>query len=177
MINLQFATYSLLIAFFVSNVYRETWSSHVRRRVAILYVAANGLLAAFTLGWIIAAGDRPESDASDALIDAQIIFSGIVFLVLTLAMAYFGWMYISLLDSNQVKGKSLGLPTGATSLHVKVFYCLALVRAPPARAARRARGGLTRRAQAIFSFRYVWDFTGVNVDWSTVPFGVVRREA
>jgi len=47
--NVQFATYSLLVCFFVSYVYREKWSLLVRKRVYFIYIFGNLALLTFTL--------------------------------------------------------------------------------------------------------------------------------
>lgn len=152
--NLQLATYTLLICFFARYVHRDTWRSSTKRKAVIWFIASNVVSLLFTIGWLIAAGNTSENDVSHAMILAQIFYTGTIFLLITIVMGYYGWKFITIVDQMKNRGSTLIIPSGGSMNQIRFFYVVALL---------------------IFSFRYIYDFSSVNVDFTQVPFGVENK--
>ncbi|KAF2076616.1 hypothetical protein CYY_002102 [Polysphondylium violaceum] len=98
-INLQFATFSLLVLFYAHVVHRATWEGSTRKRFTIAYAVVNTILLILQCVCIgVYFRDTPFDSSSSAentkdkwVNQTQAALTGIVFLLLVSVLAFYGW--------------------------------------------------------------------------------------
>lgn len=91
-INIQFAIFSLLVVFFARVVYFNEWDAKYKRRVVTTYGVLNVFALVFYAIWIILIlhyEDEDNYDAIDLLLTVRFYTSFALFLLLSLALAYY----------------------------------------------------------------------------------------
>lgn len=102
-VNLQFATFSLLVLFFAHLVHRATWEKSTKKIFAISYIAINVIFFVVQSVWVGMGAyyaNKKELDEHSWLEVAQSSFSAVVFLILVFILAGYGWLLYSALKAS-----------------------------------------------------------------------------
>jgi len=101
-VNLQFATFSLLVLFYAHLVHRATWEKSTKKIFAITYIAINVVFIIVQSVWLGMYGYYFKIGTSDDhiwLVTAQSSLAGVVFLILVFILAGYGWLLHSALKA------------------------------------------------------------------------------
>ncbi|KAM9985424.1 hypothetical protein ACTFIZ_008963 [Dictyostelium cf. discoideum] len=118
-INIQFATFSLLVLFYAHVVHRTTWERFTRMRFTIVYSSVNIILLVLQIVWIAV-----YSKYSDVGLLAQIqfILNGVVFLLLVSILAFYGWK-LRIIKQNTNRHLQSQLPLSIIPITFFIFLC------------------------------------------------------
>lgn len=89
-LNIQFATFSLLVVFYAHLVHKSSWERTTKKRFAAAYIAVNAILIimqSVSLGVV----NNKDPDDIDLLGEVQSGIAGFVFLVLVAILAWYGY--------------------------------------------------------------------------------------
>ncbi|GAM23495.1 hypothetical protein SAMD00019534_066700, partial [Acytostelium subglobosum LB1] len=142
-INIQFATYSLLVLFYAHVVHRKTWEQSTKKLFTIIYVCVNTVLLVLQCVWIAfdykdslnqptpsSSGSGSNGDCGGAT-DQQLnqmdqlmyILSGVVFLLLVTILAVYGWRLNRIIKSTKSAQLQSQLPMSIIPITFIIFLC------------------------------------------------------
>lgn len=135
-LNLQIATYSLLVTFYAHVVHRARWEDYYKRRVFGTWAASNIFFLVFSIVWLaLVLGNPSESLPSNgglALV-MRFLVPAIAFCVLVVLLSYYGYKLRKTLLHHPValvplraNGLSVNSITFITVLLCIVFSCRAI---------------------------------------------------
>jgi len=96
--NLQFATFSLLVLFYAHLVHRATWETSTKKIFTVIYFVTNFIFISLQVVLIgLNAHEKiPYDNTTDTVYDkAQLYLSAVVFLILVFILGCYGWMLFS----------------------------------------------------------------------------------
>ncbi|GAM18100.1 hypothetical protein SAMD00019534_012750 [Acytostelium subglobosum LB1] len=141
-INIQFATFSLLVLFYAHVVHRSTWETSTKAIFSIAYISINVLLFILQCVWIAFdykdSLNQPNNDNSTnpnpnpcQTTDTQLtvydqtayILTGVVFLLLVSILAFYGWRLNFIIKSTKSAQLQSQLPISIIPITFIIFLC------------------------------------------------------
>jgi len=104
-VNLQFATFSLLVLFFVHLVQKSNGAKDLQKQYVIAYAVVNVVLLTLQgvwLGFEIYYITDTTEDLPDWIPQSQAGFSGVVFLILVIILARYGWQVHNAIKTSKI---------------------------------------------------------------------------
>ncbi|KAN0028361.1 hypothetical protein ACTFIV_010203 [Dictyostelium citrinum] len=117
-INIQFATFSLLVLFYAHVVHRTTWERFTRMRFTIVYLSVNIILLVLQIVWIAIY----VKYSNGMLQQIQSILNGVVFLLLVSILAFYGWK-LRIIKQNTNRHLQSQLPLSIIPITFFIFLC------------------------------------------------------
>ncbi|KYQ92171.1 hypothetical protein DLAC_07012 [Tieghemostelium lacteum] len=128
-INIQFATFSLLVLFYAHVVHRHSWERVTKKRFTIAYCIVNVVLLILQCVWIaLNYKNTPDGSSSSAeeppwIGQVQSILTGIVFLLLVSILAFYGWRLNIILKTTKSQQFQSQLPMSIIPITFFIFLC------------------------------------------------------
>eukprot|EP00128_Syssomonas_multiformis_P008161 Colp12_sorted_trinity150504_noHs@71 len=88
-INVQFATYSLVVLYFAQVVHKHDWEKSYKRMFYASWIVVNILLIIPLIAWMIAVGDDPVTSEKQFI--ARQVSTAVVFFILVIILAVYGF--------------------------------------------------------------------------------------
>ncbi|KAN0030499.1 hypothetical protein ACTA71_009138 [Dictyostelium dimigraforme] len=117
-INVQFATFSLLVLFYAHVVHRTTWERYTRMRFTIVYLSVNIILLVLQIVWIVIF----VKYSNYLLQQIQAVLNCIVFFLLVSILAFYGWK-LRIIKQNTNRHLQSQLPLSIIPITFFIFLC------------------------------------------------------
>eukprot|EP01133_Synstelium_polycarpum_P001458 gene1458-1691_t len=125
-INIQFATYALLVLFYAHVVHRATWERTTKKRFTIAYILVNAVLLILQCAWVVAdykvTNGYTDLTTPPWITQSQAILTGIVFLLLVSILAFYGWRLNHMMKTTKTALQSQ-LPMSIIPITFIIFLC------------------------------------------------------
>ncbi|EGG23487.1 hypothetical protein DFA_05620 [Cavenderia fasciculata] len=124
-VNIQFATYALLVLFYAHVVHRNSWERITKKRFTIAYAAVNIILLILQCIWIgidYRYIENPNLNQPAWINQIQFVLTGIVFLILVSILAFYGWKLSHEIKSTKNALQSQ-LPLSIIPITFVIFLC------------------------------------------------------